>query len=54
MFGEAMCKLQARKRYMESLSSVPKDKETASLKVKGLVHSCLLIVHLPSRSRICN
>ena len=54
MFGEAMCKLQARKRYMESLSSVSKDEEAASLKAKGPVHSCLLIVHLPSGSRICN
>ena len=45
--------IQARKHYTESLTSVPKD-EAASLKVKGVLYSCLLMTHLPSRSRPLN
>ena len=53
--GSAMCKIQASKRYIKSLPLVPnKIKEAASLKVKGLLHSCLLIMHLPSGSRMLN
>ena len=35
-----------KKCYIESLSSVPKDKKAASLKAKGLLYNCLLIVSL--------
>ena len=46
--------IRARKCYIESLSLVLKDKEAASLKMKGLLYSCLLIVRLPSGSRTLN
>ena len=48
VFSAAMCKLQASKRYVESLPLVLKDKEPVSLKVKGSLYSCFLIVRLPS------
>ena len=44
-FSTAVCKFQASKHYIESLPLVRK--EAASLKVKGPLHSCLLIVRLP-------
>ena len=47
-------KIQPRKRYIELLPIVLKDKEAASLKVKGPLHSCLLTAHLPSGSRTLN
>ena len=46
MFSAVVCKIQARKRYIESI------KEAASLKVKDPLYSCLLIACLPSRSRM--
>ena len=60
--GMRLCKTQASKRYIKSLPLVPKDKrscfsqgeKSASLKVKGLLYSCLLITHLPSRSGTLN
>ena len=42
--GEAVCKLQALHGVL-----IISTKRTASLKVKGLKYSCLLIVHLPSK-----
>jgi len=54
VFSTAVCKIQASKRYVESLSLVPKDKKAASLKVKGSLYGCLLIARLPSRSRTLN
>ena len=48
VFSTAVCKIQASKRYVESSPLVLKD----SHKVKRFtVHSCLLIMRLPSRSR---
>ena len=47
----AACEIQAIKRYIESLPLVL---EAASLKVKGPLYSCLLIVCLPSGSRTLN
>ena len=35
VFSAAVCKIQASKRYIKSLPLIPKDKEAASLKVKG-------------------
>ena len=52
VFSAAVCKIQASKHYTESL--VPKVKKAASLKVKGLLHSYLLIACLPSESRTFN
>ena len=49
VFGVVM----AKKCYIESLPSVLKDKEAASLKVKGPLYSCLLIARLPSGSIRC-
>ena len=46
-FSVVVCKIQARKRYIESLPLVLKDKKAVSLEVKDLLYSCLLIVHLP-------
>ena len=37
MFGAAVCKIQARKHYIESLPLVMKDKRIAFLKVKDLL-----------------
>ena len=54
VFSAAVCKIQESKHYIESLPSVPKDKQASSLKVKGPLYSCLLITHLPSRSRTLN
>ena len=54
VFSAAMCKLQASKRYVESLPLVLKDEEPVSLKVKGSLYSCLLIARLPSGSRMLN
>ena len=53
VFSTAVCKIQARKRYLESLPSVPKIKEAASLKVKGPLCGCLLTGCLPSGSIPC-
>ena len=47
-FSVVVCKIQARKRYIESLPLVLKDK-AVSLEVKDLLYSCLLIAHLPLR-----
>ena len=44
-FSAAACKIQASKRYIESLPLVPKIKEAVSLKVKGPLYSCLLITY---------
>ena len=44
MFSAAVCKIQASKCYVESL--VLRINEAASLKVKGSLYSCLLIVCL--------
>ena len=47
----AVCKIQATKRYVESLPLVLKDKKkAASHKAKGSLYSCLL----PSGSRTLN
>ena len=55
VFSAAVCKIQVSERYIESLTLVPKDKKLhASPKVKGPLYSCLLIAHLPSRSRTLN
>ena len=55
VFSVAVCKIQASKRYIESLPLVPKDKRScASLNVKGPLYSCLLIARLPSGSRMLN
>ena len=55
VFSAVMCKIQASKCYIESLPLVPKDKRSCfSLKVKGLLYSCLLITRLSSRSRTLN
>ena len=43
MFSAAVCKIQASKRYIDSLPLVLKIKEAASLKVKGpLPLDCVL------------
>ena len=39
VFSVAVCKIQARKYYMESLPLVLKDKEAGSLKVKDPLYS---------------
>ena len=52
VFSAAVCKIQSSKCYIKSLPLAPK--EAASLKVKDLLYSCLLIVHLPSRSGALN
>ena len=53
MFIVQLCaKIQANKRYVEFLPLVLK--EVASLKVKGSLYSCLLIVRLPSGNRMLN
>ena len=52
VFSAAVCKIQASKRYIESLPLVLE--EAASLKVKGPLFSCLLITCLPSQSRTLN
>ena len=44
VFSAAVCKIQASKCYVESL--VLRINEAASLKVKGSLYSCLLIVCL--------
>ena len=44
MFSAVVCKIQASKRYVESL--VLRIKEAASLKVKVSLYSCLLIAYL--------
>ena len=44
VFSAVVC--QIRKRY--------KRKEAASLKLKGLLYSCLLITRLPSVSKMLN
>ena len=55
VFSAAVCKIQASKCYIESLPLVPKDKRSCfSLKVKGPLYSCLLIVCLPSGSTTLN
>ena len=51
LFSAAVCKILASKRYIESL--VLNDK-AASLKVKGLLYSCLLIACFSSGSRTLN
>ena len=53
MFSAAVCKIQASKRYVESLPLVLKDKEAISHKVKGLLYSSLLNV-LALQSRTLN
>ena len=45
-FGSAVCKIQARKHYLESLPSLSKDKRAASFKKKGPLYSYLLMAHL--------
>ena len=50
-FSAAASKIQASKRYIKSLPLVLKEKEAASLKVKGPLYSCLSIARLPSGSR---
>ena len=47
-FSAAVCRIQASKSYVESL--VLRIKEAASLKVKGSLYTCLLIVRLLSKS----
>ena len=54
LFSATVCKIQASKCYIKYLLLVPKEKEAASLKVKGLLYSCLLITCLPSGSRTLN
>ena len=56
VFSAAVRKIQASKCYIKFLLLVPKEKkkEAASLKVKGPLYSCLLIVCLPSGSRMLN
>ena len=46
VFSAVVHKIQPRKCYIEFLPLVLKDKEAASLKVKGLLYSCLFIAHL--------
>ena len=53
-FSAAVCKIQARKRYIESLPSVLQDKRSRFSHGKNLPYSCLLVLHLPSGSRILN
>ena len=52
VFSAAVCKIQANKCYVEFLPLMLN--EAASLKVKGSLYSCLLIVCLPSGSRMLN
>ena len=54
VFGAAVCKIQTSKWYIESLPLVLKNKVASLVKVKGSLYSCLLIAHLPSRSRTFN
>ena len=54
LFSAVMCNIHASKCYIKSLPLVPKDKIAASLKVKGLLYSCLLIACLHSGSRTLN
>ena len=51
VFSAAVCKIQTSKWYIESLPLVVKNKVASLVKVKGLLYSCLLIAHLPSRSK---
>ena len=53
-FDAVVCKIQARKHYIKSLTLVLKDKKAVSLKVKGPLYSCLLTAHLPTQSRTLN
>ena len=53
-FSGAVCKIQARKRYIKSFPLVSKIKEAVSLKIKDPLYNCLLIACLPSRSRMLN
>ena len=53
-FVAAVCKVQARKHYIKSLISAPKDKKAVSLKVVGPLYICLFMAHLPSGSRTLN
>ena len=54
-FCAAVCKIQASKCFIKFLPLVLKDNiKVASLKVKGLLYSCLSNVHLPSESRTHN
>ena len=46
VFSAAVCKIQASKRYIESLPLVPKEK-AVFLKLKDLLYSCLLTVCPP-------
>ena len=53
VFSVAVCKIQASKCYIKSLLLVLK--EAASLKVKDLLYSCLLLIaFLPSGSWTLN
>ena len=52
VFSAAVCKIQASKCYIESLSLVLK--EAASHKVRGSLYSYLLIARLPSGCRMLN
>ena len=54
VFSASVCKIQASKRYVESLPLVLKIEEAGSRKVGGSLYSCLLIVRLPSGSRTLN
>ena len=54
VFSASVCKIQASKRYVESLPLVLKIEEAGSHKVGGSLYSCLLIVRLPSGSRTLN
>ena len=57
-WGLCLTQLCAKYRLVSATRSpyhlCSKIKEAASLKVKGLLYSCLLMVHLPSRSRTLN
>ena len=53
-FSAVVCKIQASKCYIKSLPSVQMIREAASLKVKGPLYSCLLIMHSSSGSRTLN
>ena len=52
VFSAAVRKIQASKRYVESLPL--KIEEAASHKMTGSLYSCLLITCLPSESRTVN
>ena len=54
VFSATVCKIQTSKWYIEFLPLELKNKVASLVKVKGSLYSCLLIVHLPSRSRTFN